>query len=209
MPELPEVEVARCGIEPHLLGQRIAGVTVRNPNLRWPIPDNLKATLTGQTIRGVARRAKYLLLDCGQGTLILHLGMSGSLRLLSASSPIASPEKHDHFDLVLENNNILRLTDPRRFGAVLWEVGDITQHRLLARLGPEPLTEEFNGSVLYEKMRGRSASIKEAIMNSRIVVGVGNIYASESLFRAGINPKVAASEVEFERIVKWVLIYER
>ena len=199
MPELPEVEVARCGIEPHLLGRRIAGVTVRNPNLRWPVPDNLEDTLTGLTIRAVGRRAKYLLLDCGSGTLILHLGMSGSLRLLPIPIP---PGKHDHFDLVLDDGGILRLTDPRRFGAVLWEAGDITRYPLLAELGPEPLTEDFNGNVLHAKIRDRSTGIKEVIMNSRIVVGVGNIYANEALFRAGINPKTAASEVGLEHCEK-------
>lgn len=202
MPELPEVEVTRRGIEPHLAGRRIAGVTVRNPNLRWPVPPNLGSTLAGLKICEVTRRAKYLLLVCGTGTLILHLGMSGSLRLLPASSPITPPEKHDHFDLILNDGNILRLKDPRRFGAVLWETGDILQHPLLAELGPEPLTENFNGSVLHEKMRGRSASIKEVIMNSHIVVGVGNIYASEALFRAGINPKIAAGKIGLERCEK-------
>ena len=199
MPELPEIEVARCGIEPHLLGRRIVGVTVRNPNLRWPVPGNLGDTLTGLTVRTVSRRAKYLLLDCGKGTLILHLGMSGSLRLLPIPIP---PEKHDHFDLVLDDGGILRLKDPRRFGAILWKTGDVLQHPLLANLGPEPLTTDFNGSVLHEKMRGRSASIKEVIMNSRIVVGVGNIYASEALFRAGINPKIAAGKIRLERCEK-------
>lgn len=202
MPELPEVEVTRRGIEPHLAGRRIVGATVRNRNLRWPIPDSLKATLTGLTIHEVTRRAKYLLLDCGKGTLILHLGMSGSLRLLSASNPVAPPEKHDHFDLILDDGGILRLKDPRRFGAVLWQAGDILQHPLLAELGPEPLTASFNGNVLHEKMCGRSASIKEVIMNNRIVVGVGNIYASESLFRAGINPKIAAGRIGLERCEK-------
>ena len=199
MPELPEVEVTRRGIEPHLAGRRIAGATIRNPNLRWPVPRNLGSMLAGLKIREVTRRGKYLLLDCGKGTLILHLGMSGSLRLLPIPMP---PEKHDHFDLILNDGSILRLKDPRRFGAILWKTGDVLQHPLLADLGPEPLTTDFNGSVLHEKMRGRSASIKEVIMNSRIVVGVGNIYASEALFRAGINPKIAAGRIGLERCEK-------
>ena len=144
MPELPEVEVTRRGIEPYLMGQRIAGITVRNSNLRWPIPGHLERTLVGLEVRQVARRAKYLLLDCGEGTLILHLGMSGSLRILSTSIP---PQKHDHFDLELEGGTVLRLTDPRRFGAILWTSDDILQHPLLAQLGPEPLTLEFDGGV--------------------------------------------------------------
>jgi formamidopyrimidine-DNA glycosylase len=192
MPELPEVEVIRRGIEPHLIGRRIAGVTVRNPNLRWPVPGHLERTLVGLKVHQVARRAKYLLLDCGEGTLILHLGMSGSLRLLSADTP---PQKHDHFDLVLENDTLLRLTDPRRFGAILWASDDILQHPLLAQLGPEPLTSGFDGDVLYARTRGRGASIKEVLMNSHVVVGVGNIYASEALFHASINPKTTAGRI--------------
>ena len=201
MPELPEVEVTRRGIAPHLTGQRIAGVAVRNPNLRWPVPHHLGRTLTGLEIHQVTRRAKYLLLDCGKGTLILHLGMSGSLRLMPAATP---PQKHDHFDLELDDRTILRLTDPRRFGAILWTSGDILCHRLLAQLGPEPLTAAFDGNVLYAKTRGRSASIKEVLMNSHIVVGVGNIYASEALFRAGINPKTAAGRISNSRYEKLV-----
>jgi len=196
MPELPEVEVTRRGIEPYLMGQRIAGVTVRNANLRWPIPGHLERTLVGLEVRQVARRAKYLLLDCGEGTLILHLGMSGSLRILSTSIP---PQKHDHFDLELEGGTVLRLTDPRRFGAILWTSDDILQHPLLAQLGPEPLTLEFDGGVLYARTRGRGSSIKEVLMNSHVVVGIGNIYASEALFHASINPKTAAGRIGMGR----------
>ena len=201
MPELPEVEVTRRGIAPHLTGRRIAGVTVRNPNLRWPVPHHLGRTLAGLEIHQVTRRAKYLLLDCGEGTLILHLGMSGSLRLLPASTP---PQKHDHFDLKLDDGTLLRLTDPRRFGAILWASGDVLRHPLLAQLGPEPLTAAFDGNVLHARTRGRSASIKEVLMNSHIVVGVGNIYASEALFRAGINPKIAAGRIGISRCEKLV-----
>jgi formamidopyrimidine-DNA glycosylase len=196
MPELPEVEVTRRGIEPYLMGQRIAGITVRNSNLRWPIPGHLERTLVGLEVRQVARRAKYLLLDCGEGTLILHLGMSGSLRILSAGIP---PQKHDHFDLELESGTVLRLTDPRRFGAILWTSDDILDHPLLAQLGPEPLTLEFDGDVLYARTRGRGSSIKEVLMNSHVVVGIGNIYASEALFHASINPKTAAGRISMGR----------
>ena len=202
MPELPEVEVIRRGIVSHLEGHRIVGATIRNPNLRWPVPYDLGNTLRGLKINQVMRRGKYLLFDCGKGTLILHLGMSGSLRLLSAISP---PQKHDHVDLVLDNDMILRLRDPRRFGAILWESGNVMHHPLLAQLGPEPLAPAFNGNLIYEKTRGRSASIKEVLMNSRIVVGIGNIYASEALFLAGINPVTAAGWIDisgYEKLVQ-------
>ncbi|SCX37326.1 bifunctional DNA-formamidopyrimidine glycosylase/DNA-(apurinic or apyrimidinic site) lyase [Nitrosospira sp. Nsp1] len=198
MPELPEVEVIRCGIAPHLEGHRVARVTIRNPNLRWQVPSDLEKTLVGVTINKVVRRGKYLLFDCGKGALILHLGMSGSLRLLPAAA-ITAPEKHDHADLTLDNGTILRFKDPRRFGAILWTSADAMRHPLLAQLGPEPLTEAFNGSLLYERTRNRSASIKEVLMNSRIVAGVGNIYANEALFRAGINPMTPAGELELSK----------
>jgi formamidopyrimidine-DNA glycosylase len=199
LPELPEVEVIRRGIVPHLEGRRLVGATVRNPSLRWPVPHDLGHVLCGLEISKVRRRGKYLLFDCGKGTLILHLGMSGSLRLLPAAT---LPQKHDHVDLILDNDMILRLKDPRRFGAILWETADVTRHALLARLGPEPLTTAFNGNLLYEKTRRRSASIKEVLMNSRIVVGVGNIYASEALFRAGISPITAAGRIGVSRYEK-------
>lgn len=192
MPELPEVETTRRGIEPHLRGRRILGVKVRNAALRWRVPKNLGRLLAGLEIRSVSRRGKYLLLDCGRGTLILHLGMSGSLRLVSAQT---LAEKHDHFDLMLDGGTLLRLRDPRRFGSVLWEPGDPLAHPLLARLGPEPLTAELNGSWLYRQTRGRSASIKDILMNSHIVAGIGNIYANEALFRARINPRTAAGRI--------------
>lgn len=196
MPELPEVEVTRRGIAPHLAGRCITGVIIRNAALRWPVPDDLDHTLTGLRIHAVNRRGKYLLIDCGEGTLILHLGMSGSLRLLPATTPA---QKHDHADLLLDSGMALRLKDPRRFGAILWETGEIMSHPLLARLGPEPLTASFDGHVLYTLTRNRGASIKETLMNSHIVVGIGNIYASEALFRAGINPKTAAGKIGAER----------
>jgi formamidopyrimidine-DNA glycosylase len=202
LPELPEVEVICRGIVPHLEGRLIADAVVRNPNLRWPVPYDLRDTLRGLEIRKITRRAKYLLFDFGKGTLIVHLGMSGSLRVLSATT---SPQKHDHLDLVLDNNMMLRLRDPRRFGAVLWESGDdVLRHPLLAQLGPEPLSAAFNANLIYEKTRSRSASIKEVLMNSRVVVGVGNIYASEALFRAGIHPITAAGRIGESRYRKLV-----
>lgn len=209
MPELPEVETTRRGIAPHLVGQAIASVIVRNPRLRWPIPDDLSELLTGLTIQAVIRRAKYLLLDCSVGTLILHLGMSGSLRILPAkmAHSVASPEKHDHFDLILRDQTILRLRDPRRFGAVLWHTGNILQHPLLINLGPEPLTADFNAQQLFKKTRESRASIKQTLMNSHVVVGIGNIYANEALFLAGINPEVAAGKIgitRYERLVQAV-----
>lgn len=206
MPELPEVETTRRGIAPHLLGQSIANVIIRNPSLRWPIPGNLPELLVGLTIQAVTRRAKYLLLDCGVGTLILHLGMSGSLRILPyrLMQPIELPQKHDHFDLILSDQTVLRLRDPRRFGAVLWHTGDILQHPLLMNLGPEPLTADFNAQQLFEKTRECRASIKQMLMNSHVVVGIGNIYANEALFLAGINPKIAAGRIGMARYEKLV-----
>lgn len=201
MPELPEVETTLRGLSPHLSRQRIQQVIIRNPQLRWPIPVNLPAILRGQTINTLQRRAKYLLMDCGSGTLILHLGMSGSLRILPASTPA---EKHDHFDLILANGTLMRLRDPRRFGAVLWHEGDISQHPLLAMLGPEPLLDNFNAQYLYTATRKRSAAIKQVIMDSHIVVGVGNIYASESLFHAGIRPQLHAGKLSLARCARLV-----
>lgn len=206
MPELPEVETTRRGIAPHLLGRSIANVIIRNPRLRWPIPGNLSELLAGLTIHAVTRRAKYLLLDCGAGTLIFHLGMSGSLRILpySVMQSIESPLKHDHFDLILSDQTVLRLRDPRRFGAVLWHTGDILQHPLLMNLGPEPLTADFNAQQLFEKTRECRASIKQMLMNGHVVVGIGNIYANEALFLAGINPKIAAGRIGMTRYEKLV-----
>jgi len=196
MPELPEVETTLRGIAPHLLQRQVTDVVVRNPKLRWPIPKNLPRLLQGQTVRGLQRRAKYLLIAFDHGTLILHLGMSGSLRI----QPVGTPaEKHDHFDLMLDNGQLLRLRDPRRFGAVLWHEGDVAQHPLLAALGPEPLEEDFGGKYLHQATRSRSVAIKLAIMDSHLVVGVGNIYANEALFRAGIRPQLAANKLSLPR----------
>jgi formamidopyrimidine-DNA glycosylase len=198
MPELPEVETTRRGLLP-LLNQRVSAVTVRNHSLRWPIPANLPELLTGQPFLALNRRAKYILVRCEQGTLMLHLGMSGRLSLLPQFEP---PAKHDHLDIAFENGNVMRLRDPRRFGAVLWLAGDPTQHKLLQSLGVEPLEQGFDGDYLFAQTRNRSAAIKIVIMDSHLVVGVGNIYASESLFRAGISPKTAANKVSRARYQK-------
>ena len=197
MPELPEVETTRRGIEPHIRHRKVNDVIVRHHQLRWPVPRGLNNQLAGHTIRSVSRRAKYLLLGFDNGTLILHLGMSGSLRLVSAGSAAG---KHDHVDIVLDDGMALRLTDPRRFGALLWSTGHPDEHELLAHLGPEPLSDFFNGDYLFQRSRGRKSSIKQFIMDGKVVVGVGNIYASESLFIAGINPRRAAGKVSRERM---------
>lgn len=199
MPELPEVETTRRGIEPHLLGQRVTDVVVRNRQLRWPVPAGLKATLAGQKVHAVERRAKYLLLRMESGTLILHLGMSGSLRIVPLGT---AADKHDHVDIVFANKQILRLRDPRRFGAVLWTRADPAQHKLLQHLGPEPLETDFDGDYLYHRSRKRKQAIKTFIMDSRIVVGVGNIYASEALFLAGIHPATAAGRISQPRYAR-------
>jgi formamidopyrimidine-DNA glycosylase len=189
MPELPEVETTRRGLLAAMEGVRIERAVVRERRMRQPISRALPQCVAGLTIRALNRRAKYLLIDCGSGTLIVHLGMSGRLWLVDHDTPI---EKHDHFDLVLANGKTVRLRDPRRFGLVLWQTGDVLQHALLAALGPEPLSADFNGAALYAATRKRSAAIKLVIMDSHVVVGVGNIYASEALFRAGISPRIAA-----------------
>ncbi|MCU7915450.1 MAG: bifunctional DNA-formamidopyrimidine glycosylase/DNA-(apurinic or apyrimidinic site) lyase [Candidatus Thiodiazotropha sp. (ex Gloverina cf. vestifex)] len=196
MPELPEVETTRRGIAPHLTGARINGVIIREPRLRWPIPDELPKLLKGRKILSVSRRGKYLLIGFHHGTLLIHLGMSGSLRILNADT---SPQKHDHFDLRLSGDQCLRLRDPRRFGAVVWTGEKPEQHPLLASLGPEPLSESFSGAYLHGLGKSRRTAIKSLIMDSRVVVGVGNIYASEALFRAGIHPMRASYRISATR----------
>lgn len=200
MPELPEVETTRRGIEPHLRGQRIERFIVRQPKLRWSVPDEIQQ-LSGATIETIQRRGKYLLLETAHGTALMHLGMSGSLRICAAN---LAAEKHDHVDLVLTNGTALRLRDPRRFGSVLW-AGCGELHPLLANLGVEPLTDEFTAEYLMQCAKGRQVSIKEFIMNSHRVVGVGNIYANEALFMAGINPQRAAGQVGLVALQKLVL----
>lgn len=201
MPELPEVETSRRGIKPHILNKKVIDVIVRQKQLRWPIPSALKKQLIGHKIQQVERRGKYILLRTQAGTVILHLGMSGSLRILNKS---VAAEKHDHFDILFNNNKVLRLRDPRRFGSVLWTTSDPLKHKLLINLGPEPLSEEFTAEYLFALSRSRKVVIKTFLMNSHIVVGVGNIYANESLFRAGINPKRAANKISLARYQKLV-----
>ena len=190
MPELPEVEVTRRGLEPHLRGRVISGVAVREPRLRWPVPKDVHR-LAGRTVRAIERRGKYLLVDCGGGHLILHLGMSGSLRVLPAGTPAA---KHDHFDLQL-GDRILRLRDPRRFGAVLWTTAALERHPLLVHLGIEPLSRELDGARLHALTRAHRMAVKPFLMDGRRIVGVGNIYANESLFLAGIHPRTPAGRL--------------
>jgi formamidopyrimidine-DNA glycosylase len=200
MPELPEVEVTRRGVAPHLVGQVVSQVVMRRAGLRWPFPPQLDALLSGRQILSAGRRGKYLLLNFEHGSVIIHLGMSGHLRVLPTATP---PAKHDHIDIVI-GSLCLRMTDPRRFGAVLWhgkEEGDIEQHLLLRGLGVEPFGERFSAELLHKATRQRSASIKQVLLAGDIVVGVGNIYASESLFKAGIRPGTAARRISLARYV--------
>lgn len=207
MPELPEVETTLRGIAPHIHNQKVTQLVIRQPRLRWPIPESLETLLPGQRLKIAARRGKYLLLGFDQGTALIHLGMSGSLRIVKPTEP---PLFHDHFDMVF-GKLALRYCDPRRFGCLLWETGDIHQHPLLFDLGPEPLTEKFDADYLYERSRKRTQAIKQFIMDSKIVVGVGNIYANESLFMAGIKPIRKAGTltrtncVDLVRDIKFVL----
>jgi formamidopyrimidine-DNA glycosylase len=196
MPELPEVETTRRGLAPLMVGRRVQSVVVRNHALRQPVPRGLPRIMAGVTIQGLARRGKYLLFDCGAGTLILHLGMSGRLWVVGDGAP---PTAHDHFDLILENGTIVRLRDPRRFGLVLWQRGDPLAHRLLRDIGPEPLSAEFDGPLLHRVTRGRAAAIKQVLMDGHVVAGVGNIYANEALFRARIHPRTPARRLSRER----------
>ncbi len=200
MPELPEVEITRQGLLP-LVNQTVKNVVIRNASMRWPIPDHLPKTLASKKLLSLKRRAKYILAQFENGTLLLHLGMSGRISLLDRSYP---PEKHDHFDIAFQDKQVLRLTDPRRFGAVLWAGDDPQSHVLLRVLGPEPLDEAFSGQYLHEHIRTRRAAIKTTIMDGHLVVGVGNIYASESLFRAGINPQLPANQVSLAKCKKLV-----
>ncbi len=195
MPELPEVETTRRGIEPHVQGRTITKIVLRRPDLRWPIPEAIRTELLGARVDAVERRAKYLLLHTSRGTAIVHLGMSGMLRVLPRGTPAAT---HDHVDLELDSGQLLRLTDPRRFGCLLWQpLG--TTHELLRDLGPEPLSDSFDGSLLYARSRKRSAAVKVMLMDQATVVGVGNIYACESLYAAGIRPTRAAGSISRPR----------
>lgn len=201
MPELPEVEVTRLGLMP-LVGKKVSEVVIRHPTLRWPIPQHLTNSLPNQSLRAIHRRAKYILCEFDLGVLLLHLGMSGRICLLDR---FYQPEKHDHFDVQFSGGVVLRLRDPRRFGAVLWlDHQEGMQHPLLSSLGPEPLTSDFHAQYLLQSLRNKSQAIKNAIMDSHLVVGVGNIYASESLFRAKIHPETPAKALDLamcERLV--------
>ena len=189
MPELPEVETTRRGIEPHLRGRRVSAVLVHEQRLRWPVTPGLDGSLRGARVRSVGRRAKYLLLRFDRGTLIMHLGMSGNLRVLPQATPLL---KHDHFELQLDSGLVLRLNDPRRFGSCLYTTADPALHPLLRELAPEPLEPGFDGPYLHRVTRRRRVAIKVLLLNGRLVTGVGNIYASEALFRARIRPRRAA-----------------
>lgn len=196
MPELPEVETTRRGIAPWLEGQRLTGALVRDRRLRWPVPRGLEARLAGALVTTVDRRAKYLLVRTDRGTLLLHLGMTGSLRVLPA---MATPGQHDHLDLLVATGQVVRFHDPRRFGSLHWTEEDPARHPLLAGLGPEPLEAAFDGAYLHGVSQGRRCAIKVQLMNARIVAGVGNIYASEALHRAGIHPRRAAGRLSLSR----------
>lgn len=196
MPELPEVETTVRGISPYLVGNRFTNLTVRDSRLRWPVPDNLASLIVGKRINEVCRRAKYILVKVGNGHVLIHLGMSGSLRF---SNYHEQPKSHDHVEFQINDNRLLRFHDPRRFGCVLWVEGNPYHYRLLAHLGIEPLDDTFNGEYLYAATRNRSVSIKNLLMNSKIVVGIGNIYASEALHRSGINPVRRANQVSEKR----------
>jgi formamidopyrimidine-DNA glycosylase len=196
VPELPEVETTRRSLEPPLVGHRVVSAVVRDRRLRWPVPDHLEHTLTGAMIVALRRRAKYLLIDTDRGSLLVHLGMSGSLTVVPGTR---APVKHDHVDIVLDSGETLRFHDPRRFGSMHWLATHEASHPLLAELAPEPFDEVFDGAYLHRVTRGRSAAIKQVIMNGTLVTGVGNIYASEALHRAAINPRTRAGRLSRAR----------
>lgn len=196
MPELPEVETTRRGIKPLVSGARVERVAVRERRLRWPIPREMERKLTGAAMLGVRRRAKYLLLDSERGTAIAHLGMSGSFSIVAADS---EPGVHDHYDVVFESGKALRFTDPRKFGSLLWGGHEPLRHKLLADLGPEPFSAEFGGEWLKERSLGRRLAVKSFLMMPAVVAGMGNIYASEALYRAGIHPRRAAGRIALRR----------
>lgn len=214
MPELPEVETTRRGIAPHAIGQTIAAVEIHDHRLRWPVPESLPQTLVGRTLTNIDRRSKYLLFRCERaqgergsdrtGTLLVHLGMTGSLRWHSGGAPIPARRSHDHVDVRFGNGALLRYHDPRRFGAMLWLSDPPDGHPLLSKLGPEPFSREFNAVAFHDTLRTRSAAIKLALMDNHVVVGVGNIYANEALFRAGIRPSRAANRVSRQRLASLV-----
>ncbi|MFK5969409.1 MAG: bifunctional DNA-formamidopyrimidine glycosylase/DNA-(apurinic or apyrimidinic site) lyase [Candidatus Marithrix sp.] len=202
MPELPEVETIKRGIVASLEGQTIKSVLVRNKRLRWPIPDLLTTILPKQSIINISRRGKYLLCECTKGYILIHLGMSGNLQILPYKTEL---KKHDHVDIIFTNGLCLRYNDPRRFGCILWTEAPILEHKLLVKLGPEPLEKDFTGKYLYDRARNRRVAVKNFIMDSNVVVGVGNIYANEALFFARIHPERAVGKislVEYKRLTK-------
>jgi formamidopyrimidine-DNA glycosylase len=201
VPELPEVETTRRGLAPHVERQKVTAVRIYDRRLRWPVPRGLTRNLVGRTVDRIDRRSKYLLFRIGPDTLIVHLGMTGSLRVFRDPPP---RKPHDHVDLEFASGVVLRYRDPRRFGAMLWSPGDSRRHPLLASLGPEPFAPEFDAAYLHRATRKRSAAIKLALMDNHLVVGVGNIYANESLFRAGIHPARAANRVSRARLARLV-----
>lgn len=206
MPELPEVETTRLAIAPQMTGQTISGVTLRAEKLRLPLAPELPELLLGQRIESISRRGKYLLFGCTNGTLLLHLGMTGHLRLVDSATP---PGKHDHVELHLGSGSSLRFHDPRKFGTLLWLTEDPYQHPLLADQGPEPLSPDFTAEYLYSKTRRRSVAIKTLIMNSKIVAGVGNIYANEALFLARISPLQTAGSLTMEQVERLTLAIKK
>ena len=201
MPELPEVETTRRGLEPHVTGQTILRLTVHDHRLRWPVDARLPELLAGQRVESVDRRAKYLLLRLTRGTVLWHLGMSGSLRIVPSNLPVAS---HDHIDLALASGQTVRFNDPRRFGSVLYVTGDPQRHKLLAKLAPEPFDAAFDAQYLWHKSRRRKVSVKQLIMNGQVVTGVGNIYASEVLFQSGIRPRRQSRSLKREEAARLV-----
>ena len=201
MPELPEVETTRRGLTPHVVGRRVAALHVYDRRLRWPVPADLAKRLTGRSIDALDRRSRYLLFRLGADTLLVHLGMTGSLRAFTHAPPRRA---HDHVDLVLDSGVTLRYHDPRRFGAILWVPKSTDRHPLLSALGPEPFDPAFDADYLYRETRRRSAAIKLVLMDNHVVVGVGNIYANESLFRSGIRPSTRANRVSRARLARLV-----
>jgi formamidopyrimidine-DNA glycosylase len=198
MPELPEVETTRLGLVERIVGRRIRETVVREPRLRWPVPSDLASRLRGTVVRSIQRRGKYLLLDCGAGYLLVHLGMSGRLTVVPADRPL---RRHDHVDITFEGGDVMRFNDPRRFGAMLW-VREPAKHALLKGLGVEPLEDAFSGELLYALSRGRRVPVKQFVMDARIVTGIGNIYANEALARAGIHPLRRAESIAPRRIAR-------
>lgn len=204
MPELPEVETTRRGIAPHILKQQISEVVVRQPSLRWPVPDNINTLLSGQTVSRIERRAKYLLIHFNNNddqALLVHLGMSGSLRIVQQNDVLL---KHDHVDIVFNSGLVLRYSDPRRFGCILWLDSTPLAHKLLQHLGPEPLSEAFSADYLWQRSRGKNIAVKQFVMDQKVVTGIGNIYATEALFTAGVHPNRAAGKVSKARYALFV-----